>query len=61
MGTAAAMALTYGGVRNWDADAVDEAGNTVRKRKDRLLGLEDDLTATAVSWRWSGDLSLIHI
>lgn len=49
------MALTYGDVRNWDADAVDEAGNTVRKRKDRLLGLEDDLAATAVSWRWSGD------
>jgi len=49
------MALTYGNVRDWDADAVDEAGNTVRKRKDRLLGLEDDLAATVVSWRWSGD------
>jgi hypothetical protein len=49
------MALTYGDVRAWDADAVDEAGNTVRERKERLLGLEDDLAATAVSWRWDGD------
>ncbi|MCA1676531.1 MAG: hypothetical protein LC799_31615 [Actinobacteria bacterium] len=49
------MALTYGNVRDWDADVVDEAGNTVRKRKNRLLGLEDDLAAMVVSWRWSGD------
>ncbi|MGH3980051.1 MAG: hypothetical protein ACRDRZ_13800 [Pseudonocardiaceae bacterium] len=34
---------------------VDEAGNTVRKRKERLLGLEDDLAATAMAWSWSGD------
>ena len=47
--------MTYGDVRAWDADAVDEAGNTVRERKERLLGLEDDLAATAVSWRWNGD------
>lgn len=51
------MVLTYGDVRDWDADAVDEAGDTVRKRKERLLGLEDDLAATAVSWRWSGDVA----
>lgn len=49
------MVLTYGDVRDWDADVVDEAGNTVRKRKERLLGLEDDLAATAVAWHWSGD------
>ncbi|MGH3928868.1 MAG: alpha/beta hydrolase, partial [Pseudonocardiaceae bacterium] len=49
------MVLTYGDVRSWNADAVDETGNTVRQRKETLLGLEDDLAATAVAWSWSGD------
>lgn len=34
MGTADIVALTYGDVRNWDADAVDETGNTIRRRKE---------------------------
>ncbi|MCA1675851.1 MAG: hypothetical protein LC799_27985, partial [Actinobacteria bacterium] len=49
------MVLTFGDVRNWNADAVNEAGDAVRARKDRLLRLEDDLAATAVGWGWSGD------
>lgn len=51
------MVLTYGDVRNWNADTVDQAGNIVRQRKETLLGLEDDLAATAVAWTWSGDAS----
>lgn len=49
------MVLTYGDVRNWDAEAVDGTGDTVRKRKEALRGLEDDLAATAVTGSWSGD------
>jgi hypothetical protein len=51
------MALTYGDVRTWNADLVDEAGNTVRQRKDALLAFEDDLDASGVPsfWQWRGE------
>jgi hypothetical protein len=38
----------------WDADAMEEAGNNVGNCQDRLLSLEDELCVNGAPWRWSG-------
>jgi hypothetical protein len=50
--------VNFGQVRDWNADAVNEAGTTVRSRKDQLIGLEDELTSSVLSWRWNGDAAI---
>ncbi|GAA1305442.1 hypothetical protein [Saccharothrix xinjiangensis] len=49
------MTLSYHDVRRWDADAIETTARSIRTRKDRLIGLEDELDRSFGPLLWHGD------
>ncbi|MGH8572449.1 MAG: hypothetical protein ACREX8_07735, partial [Gammaproteobacteria bacterium] len=49
------MTASYHDVRRWDAEALEGAANTIRASKDKLLGLEDELTVSFGPLFWHGE------
>ncbi|GAA3461261.1 hypothetical protein ACFFSW_28395 [Saccharothrix longispora] len=49
------MVLSYGDVRRWDADGLEGAAQAIRRRKDLLIGLEDELVDSFGPLFWHGD------
>src|SRR5262245_38239553 len=48
------MTVSYEDVRKWDAEAVENAATELRRRQDKLVGLQDELDAAGALPDWHG-------
>ncbi|WP_084655086.1 hypothetical protein [Nocardia altamirensis] len=49
------MTVDYGNVRKWDAAALDTSATNLRGRRDKLIGLQDELDDARKLPGWHGD------
>ncbi|RKT55821.1 hypothetical protein [Saccharothrix australiensis] len=48
------MTASYDEVRRWDAEALEDAAEVIRSRKDQLIGLQDELDGAFGPLLWHG-------
>jgi hypothetical protein len=48
------MTIGYDDVRKWDAVALDSSANNLRGRRDKLIGLQDELDDARKLPDWHG-------